>query len=160
VLGALPVSLTSMPAEQEPLELGTGQALLMALFSTVRRMRGTGSSEAIDLGSIYVLQMVMINPGIRVSELAGNLGLDASTVSRHVQALEQSGYLKRKPDPKDKRASCVQLTDDGLGVIVSAFRARAAMIMEAMRKWSVEDRTLFTELAVRFAADFERAVQD
>jgi DNA-binding MarR family transcriptional regulator len=142
--------------DQKELDLEAGQTLLMALFGTVRRMRATGSNEAIDLPSIYVLQVVMVNPDIRVSELAGQVGLDASTVSRHVRGLEEVGYLSRMADPKDKRASRVRLSDAGSDVIQDALRSRAAMITTAMAEWSVEDRTRFVELAIRFASDIEK----
>lgn len=142
--------------DQQQLDLEAGQTLLMALFGTVRRMRAQGSGEAIDLPSIYVLQVVMVNPNIRVSDLAGQVGLDASTVSRHVRGLEDVGYLSRMPDPKDKRASRVRLSSAGSEVITSALRTRAEMITAALAEWSVEDRARFTELAVRFASDIDK----
>jgi len=52
--------------------------------------------------------------GLRVSELAGCMGLDASTASRHVRHLEDGGYLARTGDPGDRRASRVRLTPKGL----------------------------------------------
>lgn len=142
--------------DQRRLDLEAGRTLVMALFSTVRRMRAQGTGEPIDIPSIYVLQMVMVNPDIRLSELAGHVGLDASTVSRHVRGLEAVGYLTRMPDPHDKRASRVRLSDAGTDVITAALRTRAEMITAAMADWSVEDRARFTELAVRFATDLER----
>lgn len=140
----------------ERLDTQAGQILLMALFSTVRKLRARDGGEAVDLPSIYVLNVVREHPGIRVSELAGNVGLDASTVSRHIRSLEAIGYLTRVIDPRDRRASCLELTAEGLTVIAAAFESRAAMILAAMGSWSIEDQDRFIDLVVRFAEDFDR----
>jgi DNA-binding MarR family transcriptional regulator len=140
----------------ERLDSQVGQILLMALFSTVRRLRARDGGEAVDLPSIYVLNVVREHPGIRVSELAGNVGLDASTVSRHIRSLEAVGYLSRVSDPRDRRASCLELTQDGVEVITEAFETRATMILAAMDDWPAEDIERFTALCVRFADDFDK----
>ncbi|MFE0685861.1 MarR family winged helix-turn-helix transcriptional regulator [Streptomyces sp. NPDC058961] len=49
----------------------------------------------------------------RQSELIKLLELDPSTVTKMLQRLEQAGYVRRSPDPKDRRASLVEATDDG-----------------------------------------------
>jgi DNA-binding MarR family transcriptional regulator len=142
----------------ERLDTHAGQILLMALFSTVRKLRARDGGEAVDLPSIYVLNVVREHPGIRVSELAGNVGLDASTVSRHIRSLEAVGYLSRVVDPKDRRASCLELTADGATVIAAAFETRAAIMLAAMDDWAPEDQERFIELVVRYSEDFDRVV--
>lgn len=49
----------------------------------------------------------------RQSELIEGLCLDASTVTRMVQRLEQGGFVTRRPDPKDGRAVLVETTRAG-----------------------------------------------
>ncbi|MFD7166264.1 MarR family winged helix-turn-helix transcriptional regulator [Streptomyces violascens] len=49
----------------------------------------------------------------RQSELIKLLELDPSTVTKMLQRLEQAGYVRRSPDPKDRRASLVESTEDG-----------------------------------------------
>src|SRR5262249_42787575 len=46
----------------------------------------------------------------RVSELAVQLGLDPTTVTRHLDELESRGLIVRRPDPTDRRATLVHLT--------------------------------------------------
>ncbi|WP_406509167.1 MarR family winged helix-turn-helix transcriptional regulator [Streptomyces sp. NBC_00212] len=50
----------------------------------------------------------------RQSELIRLLDLDPSTVTKMLQRLEQAGYVRRSPDPKDRRASLVEATEDSL----------------------------------------------
>lgn len=138
----------------------TGRLLLMALFVVIRRMRAQGPGESVDLPSLYVLQTVLTSPGIRVTELAGNIGLDSSTVSRHINNLEKVGYITREADPRDKRATCLRLTDEGSAVLLAAFQLRASMIMKALSDWSAEDRRQLLEIALRFTADLGRVAPD
>lgn len=49
---------------------------------------------------------------IRMSELATKLGIKARTVTDFVDALEQEKLLIRLPDPIDRRATLIQLTDN------------------------------------------------
>lgn len=52
----------------------------------------------------------------RQSELIQSLGLDPSTVTKMLQRLEQCGYVRRRPDPADRRAVLVEVTDKGLAL--------------------------------------------
>ncbi|MEV8586052.1 MarR family winged helix-turn-helix transcriptional regulator [Streptomyces sp. NPDC051180] len=50
---------------------------------------------------------------VRQSELIQSLGLDPSTVTKMLQRLEQCGYVRRSPDPADRRAVLVEATEEG-----------------------------------------------
>ncbi|MEW1904078.1 MULTISPECIES: MarR family winged helix-turn-helix transcriptional regulator [unclassified Streptomyces] len=50
---------------------------------------------------------------VRQSELIQSLGLDPSTVTKMLQRLEQSGHVRRGPDPADRRAVLVEATGRG-----------------------------------------------
>ncbi len=54
--------------------------------------------------------------GISSPELAKNMGLSASRVSRVVEKLVVNGYLFRNTDPADRRAITLCLTDKGKSV--------------------------------------------
>lgn len=61
---------------------------------------------------------------IRMSEMAAKLGIQARTVTQFVDALEQEKLLVRLPDPNDRRATFLQVTEIAPPVIL---HARAAM---------------------------------
>src|SRR4051795_5982729 len=58
----------------------------------------------------------------RCSTLAARAGVDVSVVSRQVAALERAGYVERRPDPRDGRASLFRNTPVGLTRIVNLLR--------------------------------------
>src|SRR5262252_8633028 len=49
----------------------------------------------------------------RMSDLAAHLGLTARTITTAVDALEREGILARRPAPRDRRATLVELTPAG-----------------------------------------------
>lgn len=49
-----------------------------------------------------------------VGELAEHLGVTASTMSLHLKRLDERGYVRRDPDPADRRVTNVRLTDTGV----------------------------------------------
>lgn len=51
--------------------------------------------------------------GITQVELASRLGLDASSLVRQVDLLEQRGLISRKIDPRDRRLRRICLTEEG-----------------------------------------------
>jgi DNA-binding MarR family transcriptional regulator len=52
--------------------------------------------------------------GMRLTELASRAGLTKQSVGEIVDDLADLGYLERYPDPTDRRAKLIRLTDKGL----------------------------------------------
>ena len=50
---------------------------------------------------------------VRQSALAVHFGKDSASTTRTVQRLEHSGYLRRRTDPTDRRATLVEPTPAG-----------------------------------------------
>src|SRR3712207_2578668 len=55
----------------------------------------------------------------RCSALAGAAGIDVPVASRQLGVLERSGYVERRPDPADGRASLLSLTPAGVEAIAA-----------------------------------------
>jgi len=58
------------------------------------------------------LNRVSHNEGIKLTQLAELMEVDVVTVSRLVEGLTASGWLKRKQDPHDRRAFHIYITRD------------------------------------------------
>ena len=63
--------------------------------------------------AMIVLNIDMIE-GTPSTQLGPNMGMESTSLSRSLNKLEKSGYITRKPDPKDKRKSIIHLTKSGL----------------------------------------------
>ena len=96
-----------------------GALLRIPFQATVERVRqqlvGAGFT---DLTMAHFTVFQHLPPGgARVSELAVQAQITKQSMGALVEHLEQCGYLERCPDPKDRRASIVQLTDRGKALV-------------------------------------------
>lgn len=149
-----------MPSPTLAVETITGQDLVVALLGVGRRLKARLPQGHIDPALMFVLHQIQANGSLRVSELAGCMGLDASTASRHVRNLEDGGYLARTGDPGDRRASRVRLTPKGRGALARALRARSAVVDRAIADWPDEDRATLASLMTRLADSLDRLHTD
>lgn len=83
-------------------------------------------------GQEFLLFQLWQQDGLTQRELANRLGIEPPTVTKMLQRMEQTGLIRREPDPADARLSRVSLTDHG--------RAQRA---EIERIWTtLESRTV------------------
>ncbi len=152
--------VAGVPVPTLPTDATTGQQLVVSLLGVSRRLKARLPQSNLDPAMMFVLHQVQVNGSLRVSELAGCMGLDASTASRHVRHLEDGGYLARTGDPGDRRASRVRLTPKGRGALTRAMRARAAVVDRAIADWPDHDRATLTTLMTRLADSLDRLHTD
>jgi DNA-binding MarR family transcriptional regulator len=67
-------------------------------------------SLGLSLPQLAILLSVRQAPGLRINELAQQLGVSTPTVSVSLRKLEQDGWVRREADPTDKRSSHLYLT--------------------------------------------------
>lgn len=80
------------------------------------------------------------HPGVRVSHLARQLGIAPRSATEVADALEAAGLLTRSPDPTDRRAVLLTLTDEGWHAVAAARERRRAAADEAVASLSPADR--------------------
>ena len=73
--------------------------------------------------------------GTRLTVLAARAGLTHQSVGEVVTELERRGYVERIPDPSDKRARLVSLTDRGRDLVRAAVRHIADIEREWGERW-------------------------
>jgi DNA-binding MarR family transcriptional regulator len=131
-------------------------ALTVALLGVARRLRTALVAGGEEIQTVMLLRHVRAREPLRLSTLAGCAGLDASTVSRHVKHLEESGFVERAEDPDDKRASRLVTTARGRAVLDRAIEASANLIGKAVAEWPEQDRVALTDLVTRLAGALVR----
>jgi DNA-binding MarR family transcriptional regulator len=92
----------------------------------------------------------------RLGALATAFGLDPSTITRQVQALEEIGLASRETDPADRRASILDLTPNGRDVLERTREHRREVLRTALADWSEADLTDFGRLLKEFNASLDR----
>lgn len=94
--------------------------LAKANATLVRRFDGRlGTLHGIGFGDFMVLLALSRAPGgkLRRIDLAGELGLTASAVTRMLIPLERIGLVKRQRDTRDARVGYAMLTESGKRVL-------------------------------------------
>jgi DNA-binding MarR family transcriptional regulator len=96
----------------------------------------------------------------RLGALASAFGLDPSTITRQVQALEELGLAERKSDPTDRRASILDLSAHGIEVLEQTRAHRRTRLQKALSDWPEADRAEFARLLKKFNASVDRLLED
>jgi DNA-binding MarR family transcriptional regulator len=93
----------------------------------------------------------------RVKDLAAVLHVDLSVASRQVAALEAAGYVRREPDPDDRRSHRVSTTPAGEEALRAAHDRIVSSFAAALSGWSRREITELTTALGRLRTDYERA---
>lgn len=140
------------------------EAVLLTVMTFGRRLKTRLSGDEIDPVFLPLLHTLRCSGPVRVGDLAQAADLDASTISRHVRHLEDSGLVTRSEHPDDRRASLVSISGLGEQLLATTFRHRRALIDEALDDWSDGDlealRTTLNRLTHSLDARTHRASDD
>jgi DNA-binding MarR family transcriptional regulator len=118
------------------------------------------SGIALDRAGFWVLGRIADRAPLRLSELAQTMGLDPSTVSRHVRQLETQGFAQRETDPSDARAVMLAPTPAGRELIERGRMARRRMLEKVLAHWPSDDREQLARLLRRLADDLTDACRE
>ncbi|MGW2647271.1 MarR family winged helix-turn-helix transcriptional regulator [Streptomyces sp. NPDC001393] len=108
----------------------------------------------LDRAAVALLRQIADSEPLRPGELAQRLGVEASHVTRTVQQLQKGGYVMRVPDPADRRAQRIQLTDAGRKAVDRVREAGARGMQLALAGWRPEDLRQMATLFHRMVDDF------
>lgn len=83
--------------------------------------------------------------------LAHRLGIDKTAMTYVVDALENGGFVARRPDPRDRRIRQVLPTESGRALLAAARAALRDVEVRLMRDLSPGERVLLRRLLARVA---------
>lgn len=102
----------------------------------VRRLDADGELSSAQLSTLKMLldssedsaQDSAGANGVRVGEIARNLGVKVPSATEQIIKLERAGLVRREADPADSRAVRVKLTAEGHAAVESANARRNAVM--------------------------------
>ena len=131
----------------------------MTAFARRARASAGRLHPELTLVSYTLLGYLEEAEGVRATDLAAHHGLDKSTISRQVTALERAGLIERRPDPADLRVQGLYLTDAGRQILAQVTESRREAFLERLDGWAVEDLERFAGYLVRYNAAGESSVR-
>lgn len=117
----------------------------MSLKTAREVLQGSG----IHIAEWRVICTLTQNGPSNVTQISRQLVLDPGRTSRLLKASETKGLVKRKPDPKDGRASIFSLTPESRELFETAWPKARAVASEFDRLFTDEERTLFVQFLDR-----------
>lgn len=96
----------------------------------------------------YIFQ-VCRNPGISQEQLAKNLSVNKSSVTRQLSALEQNGFVRRSPSDTDRRVLHVFPTEKALAILPQVRTLSKSWNEQVLADFTPAERTLILSLMER-----------
>jgi DNA-binding MarR family transcriptional regulator len=139
------------------------EELESALFGVARTILRLGipahalrEGEHIDRSAYWMLKRLDESGApLRLSDLAGLLELDLSTVSRQARQLTDTGMMDRVADPADGRACLVSVSQRGREVLAAMRDARHEVLRTAMSRWAPQERAALAAALARLVEDMQ-----
>jgi len=124
---------------------------LTILLRRVQRIHISTASGEMDIDrSAYGILCRLADDGPqRLGALATAFGLDPSTITRQVQAMEKADLVERRADEQDRRASILDLTREGRAVLEHTRAYRRKRIDAVFSDWEDVDREELARLLTR-----------
>jgi DNA-binding MarR family transcriptional regulator len=147
--------MTLTPDQQAPAPVADASldAFERALRIAAKRLFSVRpvTASAIDRSGYIVLGTLVAAGELRLSDVAAQLELDPSTVSRQVRQLDAAGLVTRREDPADGRATLLAATAAGERLHLTVRRLRLDLLEAALDGWSTAERADLVRLVERLA---------
>lgn len=142
-----------------PPPLGPELDFLRLLWRIDHALQRRSKRMAKELGPTgpqrLVLRLVGRFPGLPPGELAELLHLDPGTLSGILKRLESAGWLRRRPDPRDRRRALLGLTPKGRELDTSDPATIEDAVRRTLTEVSARDLATTRALLERLARELE-----
>ena len=133
--------------------LGDSSRLLRKRFD--RQARALGLTRA----QWRVIAMLRRNEGVNQTALAELMDIEPITLGRHVDRVEDAGWVERRPDPDDRRVWRIFLTDKAQPVLAEMEQIAIAVRDEAMTDFTSAERERFIDDLLRVKSNLTEALR-
>jgi DNA-binding MarR family transcriptional regulator len=127
-----------------PGDQDSSESLSEIFWSVARQLRGASQETLapwdITPAHLRALRTLGHHGAMRLSDLSGRLHIAPRSATEVVDALESRGLVGLRPDPGDRRATLVEMTEHGAEVMSAIRAARGNDAERAFGRLSPADR--------------------
>jgi DNA-binding MarR family transcriptional regulator len=134
-------------AEPESTEPSLASRLRLAVVRLNRRLRAQRTNSSVTLTQVSALSALRKCGALTPGELAAKEGVQPPSMTRVIAALEDYGFVSRRPHPTDGRQAIVELTDQGTAYLRAEVSAREAWLDSRLADLDDNDRELLARAA-------------
>ncbi|HEX7341950.1 MAG TPA: MarR family transcriptional regulator [Rhodanobacteraceae bacterium] len=131
-----PEAAADYPPESLGILLGQVRSELVRALEQELATKGTD----LRFSQVHALKHLDRLGPMSAGDLARSLGHDGGAMTRLLDQLEDKGYLKRKPDPQDRRALRIELTAAGKTLCRQLAGCRERVLNAAQQSLSENER--------------------
>ncbi|MBI3690704.1 MAG: MarR family transcriptional regulator, partial [Mycolicibacterium aromaticivorans] len=104
-----------------------------AMMALARQLRRHRPDNGLTLSQLELLGDVSRAGVTTAAEIAGRLQVRVQSLTDSINELESRGLLSRRPDDADRRRQLIELTVDGLELLLRDRAQRDAWLQDMMR---------------------------
>lgn len=131
--------------------------LYVVLGRLVRSLRREPGDGPLSVGLVSALRQLTDHGPVRATALAELEGISGASMTRVLNGLEERGLIVRQPDPSDRRAQVVRLTDAGRTVVAEGSGVRVAALRRRIDALEPDQRAAL-EAALPVLARLEESI--
>lgn len=119
---------------------------MTALLTASRALVGVSArsladvEDTVTVAQFRVLVLLTTHGASTLAQLAGRLGVNASTAQRQVDRLVRDGLVDRRENPDDRRQVVLATTAKGAGLVEAVTARRRSEIARIVRAVPAEER--------------------
>lgn len=118
------------------------------LLAVIARVNRWATSQAhLDISPAQARMLAQLEQAgpLRTSDLARMDHSSQPTMTAQVQRAETDGWVRRLPDQQDRRASLIEITAAGAGVLRDARRARGEVLAPRLQQLDDQQRQVLRD---------------
>lgn len=121
--------------------------LRLAVVRLNRRLRAQRTNSTVSLTQLAAMSTLFKCGPLTPGELAAKEGVQPPSMTRVIAALEEFGFVTRRPHPTDGRQAIVALTDAGRAFHDAEVSAREAWLDRRLAELDDDERELLARAA-------------
>lgn len=130
-----------------PVERTLASRLRLAVVRLNRRLRAQRASSTVSLTQLAAMSTLWKCGPLTPGELASKEGVQPPSMTRVIAALEELGFVSRRPHPTDGRQAIVTLTEDGKAYHDAEVSIREAWLDRRLMELDDEEQELLSRAA-------------
>ncbi|MBB5906092.1 MarR family winged helix-turn-helix transcriptional regulator [Actinoalloteichus hymeniacidonis] len=124
---------------------GLASRLRLAVVRLNRRLRAQRADSSATLTQLSALSCLHKCGPLTPGELAAKENVQPPSMTRVISALEEAGFVSRRPHPTDGRQAIVELTSQGRGYIKAEVSAREQWLEQRLAALDESERAVLSQ---------------
>ncbi|NYE94154.1 DNA-binding MarR family transcriptional regulator [Psychromicrobium silvestre] len=116
--------------------------LVSEVFRLFRALKSASHEPSIDglgIAHIGIIGLLSQSGECRATGLAEVMGIGPSALSRQLAELDERGYVIRRPDPEDGRATLIEVSEKGTELLGKVMARRSERLRAQLSDWEEAD---------------------